>query len=480
MPSSPGSDFVPDPFADRPQARLYRTGDRARYRANGDIEYLGRLDHQVKVRGFRIELGEIEAVIRGHPDVRDAVAIVREDSPGDQRLVAYTVFEAGQTVASTDLRSYMTSYLPAYMMPSAFVALETLPLTPNGKVDRKALPPHAASNTEGTHVAPRDAMESCLVELWETLLRRRPIGVLDDFFELGGHSLLAVRVCRRLEEEFERTVPVATLFQAPTIERLAELLRREGALVPGSLPMPLQPAGDRPPFFFFSGPSMHFGDRLGPDQPVYRIVYQDLDRGETPLVRIEDMAEHSLKSIMRVQSEGPFHLGGHGLGGWVAFEVAQQLRRQGHEVALLALCESMAPGTSPYAPGSSAMRRLWQRAVYYARQSRTRGARQVLSSLLRNARRRIDRGAWPQPPEAGPINRQVYRAAAAEASRHYQPSAYPGRITCLSCTERAPWQNADPQNGWARLPPARSSSTGYPALIPVFTGSPTSRCWRAR
>jgi amino acid adenylation domain-containing protein len=227
--------FVPDPFSGEPGARLYRTGDLARLLPGGEIDFFGRLDHQVKVRGFRIELGEIETVLQRHPAVREAVVVAREEGPGDNRLVAYLVPAggAGEAPSVPDLRHYVRESLPDYMVPTAFVALDSLPRLPNGKVDRKALPAPDADRPElgRPYVAPRTATEDVLAAIWRDVLGLERVGVHDDFFDAGGHSLLATRVVSRIADAFGVEVQLLTLFAAPTIESLAAEVDRQRAEV---------------------------------------------------------------------------------------------------------------------------------------------------------------------------------------------------------------------------------------------------------
>jgi acyl-coenzyme A synthetase/AMP-(fatty) acid ligase len=228
--------FIPDPFSDRPGARLYKTGDVARLREDGRIEVLGRLDHQVKIRGFRIELGEIETVLAAHPDVLNAVVVVREDTPGDKRLVAYLTAKNGAVPKPSALRGLLQDKLPEYMIPSAFVALERLPLTPNGKVDRKALPKpdFEAVADKSKFIAPGTPTEMVLAEIWGDVLKLKHVGVHDNFFDLGGHSLLMVQVQSRASEKLQRDVSIVELFQYPTISALAQHLGQPSA-APGRL-----------------------------------------------------------------------------------------------------------------------------------------------------------------------------------------------------------------------------------------------------
>lgn len=218
--------FIRDPFSTAPDARLYKTGDQVRYLPDGNIEFLGRLDHQVKLRGLRMEAGEIEAVLRQHPTVRDAVVLVREEVPGDQRLTAYLIPDQPGTLDVAALRSFLSERLPEYMVPAVFVLLEAWPLTPNGKVDRRALPAPDGSHLfrQDSYVAPRTPLEVTLAALWSEVLGIPRIGIYDDFFTLGGHSLLATRLISRLRTTFHIDIPLRSLFEAPTIERLAVVI----------------------------------------------------------------------------------------------------------------------------------------------------------------------------------------------------------------------------------------------------------------
>jgi acyl-coenzyme A synthetase/AMP-(fatty) acid ligase/acyl carrier protein len=214
--------YVPDPFASRPGARLYRTGDLTRYRTDGSLEYLGRIDHQVKVRGFRIELGEVEAALNRLPGVETAVVMAREDG-GEQRLVAYLVGAPGEEMTTAGLRQSLRQRLPEHMVPTAFVVLKSLPLTPNGKVDRRALPAPGASPQTGRPeiVAPRTPLEAQVAEIWTAVLNVDEVGIHDTFWDLGGHSLLATRVLARLYEALGVELPLQTLFEHPTLVELA-------------------------------------------------------------------------------------------------------------------------------------------------------------------------------------------------------------------------------------------------------------------
>jgi amino acid adenylation domain-containing protein len=261
--------FVPDPFSVEGGARLYRTGDRARWRADGTLEYLGRADFQVKVRGFRIELGEIEARLREHSTVREAVVLAREDAPGDTRLVAYVV--ADESAGADVLRAHLGQALPAYMVPAAFVELEALPLTPNGKLDRKALPAPDLAAAGERYVAPRTPVEEVLAGIWAEVLGLERVGVEESFFELGGHSLLATRVVSRVSELFGVEVPLRALFEGPTVAELAKAVEEERRRGLPVLPpvVPVERTGAPP--LSFAQERLWFIDRLEPGSTAYNI-----------------------------------------------------------------------------------------------------------------------------------------------------------------------------------------------------------------
>jgi amino acid adenylation domain-containing protein len=243
--------FIPNPFSNEPGSRLYKTGDLVRYLPDGNIEFVGRIDNQVKIRGFRIELGEIEAVLRQNPAVQDAVVIDQEYDLNDKRLVAYVVPSQEQVLPTSELRGYLKQKLPDHMVPSAFVWLEALPLTPNGKVDRRALPmPDRTRSLEETFAPPLTPFEEELAGIWSEVLRLDSVGIHDNFFELGGHSLLAVRVLAQIEKTFGKNLPLATLFQSPTIEQLANILRQKGWSAPCESLVVIQPGGSKRPLFF--------------------------------------------------------------------------------------------------------------------------------------------------------------------------------------------------------------------------------------
>jgi amino acid adenylation domain-containing protein len=223
--------FISDPFSDNPEARLYKTGDLARYLPDGNIEYLGRSDYQVKIRGNRIELGEIESMLSQYPAVRDALVLVREDVPDDKRLVAYIVPGQNQKLSVSELREYVKQTLPDFMVPSHFVTLDAFPLTPNQKIDRKALPrpDQVQIESETAYVPPKNELQQTIVNIWQELLHVPMVGMDDNFFELGGHSLLIVRAYYRLCEVIDRELSITDMFRFPTVSTLAEYLSQDSA-----------------------------------------------------------------------------------------------------------------------------------------------------------------------------------------------------------------------------------------------------------
>ena len=343
--------FILNPFTNEQGSRLFKTGDLGRYLPNGNIQFLGRLDDQVKIRGFRIELGEIEAVLGQHPAVHETVVMVREDIPGNKRLIAYVVVNQTSAATVSQLHQFLKQKLPEYMIPSAIVKLEALPLTPNGKVDRRALlaTDTARPELQSAFVAPRDTLELQLAQIWEDVLNVRPIGVTDNFFTLGGHSILAVRLMAVIQQQFGQNLPLTKLFQAATIEKLANTLREPTASLAWSPLVEIQPGGSKRPFFCMPGGGgnviylYHLARHLGSDQPFYGLQARGLDGEQTPHTHVEDIAAYNIKAMQSVQPQGPYLLAGHSFGSYVAFEMATQLLDQGQEVALLAILDTPAP-----------------------------------------------------------------------------------------------------------------------------------------
>ncbi|HYO58090.1 non-ribosomal peptide synthetase [Archangium sp.] len=458
--------FIPNPFSTLPGARLYRTGDRVRWLPQGELEYLGRTDSQVKLRGFRIEPGEVESALASHPSVREAAVIAREDSPGNKRLVAYAVARSGQSLEDSGLRRFLRERLPEHLVPAAFVFLETLPLTPNGKVDIRALPPPSEVRSRGAAtVPPRDELERELVRAWEEVLGVRPVGVTDSFFELGGQSLLAVRLVARLRERLGHTVPLAALFEGPTVEELAAHLRAGILASTRDNRVTLQPEGTRTPAFWVhpvGGGVLCYAElarHLGPGRPFHALQATGLDGLESPLSRVEDMARRYVEQVRAVQPEGPYLLGGWSLGGTVAYEMARELRRQGQEVALLVLLDSFAPAEPPPPEPEDAT----LLAGVAADLARSAGREisltpESLAGLSPEERLRV---LWTHAREAGLFPpgtgleelRALLEVARANlrAVARYNPEPYAGRVVLLRARDARRGAEVDPTHGWGRL-----------------------------
>jgi aspartate racemase len=463
--------FVPDPLSGRAGERLYRTGDCACWRPDGELEYLGRADDQVKIRGFRVEPGEIEAALREHTRVRDCAVAVQADAGGHQRLIGYVVARqehdedgAAPRALDGELRRYLSERLPDWMVPAAFVFLETLPLTAHGKLDRRGLPaPDLSRPVRGSgFVRPRNEAERRLSRLWESVLGIHPIGVRDSFFELGGHSLLAARLFAQIERSWGRNLPLATLFQAPTIEALARLLEEGQDRDAWSSLVPIQPEGFRPPLFCVHGIGGHvLGYRelarfLDPGQPVYGLQAQGLD-GRLVRISVEEMAARYVAEIRAVQPDGPYALEGASFGGIVAFEMAQQFRAQGEEVALLALVDSFAPTLSRKKPFAGTVRRVGGHLTAACRLG-PRAGLVYLSQRVRGVKKRLEWRVWKARHRAPP--RQEYRLprtlrsiqlAHRQSLEEYVPRLYPGRITLFRAQERPVESFPSPDRGWGEL-----------------------------
>jgi amino acid adenylation domain-containing protein len=439
--------FVEHSFGGGPPIRLYHTGDLARHLPDGNIEFLGRIDQQVKIRGFRIEMGEIEASLVRHPVVRQAAVVAH--TPDDQtdsapkRLVAYVEPVDGQVASAGEFRRFLLDKLPEYMMPTAFILLNALPVTPNGKVDRQKLPApdtNLALTADTAFVAPRTPIEEELAAIWATVLGVESVGIHDNFFELGGDSILSILVIAKAAQVTGRKLPLAALFQAPTIEQLSQILRQDGGEISNSSLVTLQAGGVKPPLYFIPGNLGNvftdLGDialHLASDQPFYGLQ----DTTDNPS-QIKAMAERYVEQIRAFQPEGPYLLGGICSGGLVAYEMAQQLQRQGQSVALLAIVEA------------------------FAEEGNIRNYIRVVREIVRRLFRRVantptynGRQEKPQPQarryrELGALLRLKAKVIANMLDvAHYSPGPYPGRVDVFLTEESLTYYK--PRLRWSRF-----------------------------
>lgn len=383
--------FLPNPF--RPGERMYKTGDRGCYRRDGVIDYLGRLDHQVKVRGFRVELGEVEAALARHPDVRSNVVVARRGAEMGDSLAAYIIPHAARPIDVASLRSHLRASLPDYMVPASFAMVSDFPLTPNGKIDRKALAAQDPVGVPSTRliVGPRNDIERDLLSIWEEVLPVRPISATDDFFDLGGHSLQAALVMNKVKEKLGHTLPIGIIFEARTVQRMAAVLQHQLEAGSDSCLVPLHPRGSRPPLFLIAGVGGHvftfhkFARLLGPDQPSYGVKAIGVDGSREPPNRLEEIATRYLDEILTVRPRGPYFVGGYSIGALIAYELAVQMQRRGLSVGPLIVFDRPAPGHPVPLPLPT---RMWMHLCNFVKATPTH-RRDYLWERLRNLRDRI-------------------------------------------------------------------------------------------
>jgi len=339
------SRFVPNPF-DGGLTRLYRTGDRVRYLRNGELEYIGRFDSQIKLRGLRVEPGEIEAALLQHPSVRDAVVVAREFA-GDSQIIAYIV--PRRDITPDELRGALRLWLPDYMVPSAFVMLDSLPRTTSGKVDRDALPsPNFDGSRTKQRVPATTAEEKKLVEIWKKLLPVTEIGIQDNFFDLGGHSMLAAQFIGEIRESTGIAIPVSALFRAPTIESFARLLQQDSISRTDPVVMPLQEGHGVIPFFAVAAPGVDttgfalLARQMGKDQATYKLQPAAPVVWDRPFSKQElrQLAQECIAAMRSVQPQGPYSLGGMCEGVLIAQQMIIELESQGEEVGLFAIFDT--------------------------------------------------------------------------------------------------------------------------------------------
>ncbi|NJR45853.1 MAG: amino acid adenylation domain-containing protein [Hyellaceae cyanobacterium CSU_1_1] len=463
------SKFILDPFSNWATARLYKTGDLGRYLEDGNIEFLGRIDNQVKIRGVRVELGEIEATLSQYPGITETIVAIANRAKGiasdnseQTTIVAYCVSKL-KSITSKQLRDFLKTKLPEYAIPATFVFLDSVPLTPNGKINRQALLelPLNQLETENDFLPPQDTLEWQLSQIWSRILNVKPIGRDDNFFELGGNSLLALRLFEQIQTTFGKNLPLATLFQAPTIAQLASLMLEQGWSAYWSSLVSIQPHGDQSPLFLVHAVGGNvlgyrwLAEALGTDRPIYGLQARGLDGQQTPLTSIKEMAASYLEEIKLIQPQGPYFLAGHSFGGFVAFEMAQQLVQQGETVAFLALFDCFGPNDHDkstlaqrlgiHINNLSALS-LREKLAYftdrfeYILQSKMPFAWQQRYSKLANLMRSPEQRLIAQIQN---INLQ--------AKEQYTPTVHEGKLTLFRAQARQVNGYFDPDGGWQGL-----------------------------
>jgi amino acid adenylation domain-containing protein len=366
--------FVDNPFTEIAGDKMYRTGDLGKITPTGEIQCLGRIDHQVKVRGYRIELEEIEHALTKQHNIKEAVVVAREDRPGDPRLVGYIVLSAEETAVAdlkllTDVwQRELLQVLPEYMVPDNFVLMETIPITPNGKIDRKALPmPNYSQITRNdAYVAPRTDNEKLVAGIWEEFMELNEISIHDNFFELGGRSLVAVRIMARLEKETGKRLPLATLFEYSTVEKLAERLVVDDSAITWQSLVPIKPKGSKMPLYIVHGAGLNvllfnaLAMNMDDDQPVYGLQAKGLNGIDEPLDVMEDIAANYIAEIIAHDPVGPYAVAGYSLGGMIAYEMAKQMLAMGKNVKMLAMFDTYADQTQKFdTPVKKAIKNTW-------------------------------------------------------------------------------------------------------------------------
>ncbi len=431
--------FIANPFNPTADDKLYRTGDLVRYHLDGAIEFIGRIDRQVKLRGFRIELGEIDEILKQHPALHDCLTLLREDTPGDKRLVTYVTARVQQVINEQALRQHLKVRLPDYMIPSAFVIMDEFPLTPNGKVDREALPAPILGFSVECSGGSHNPLEFHLVKIWENLLRRNPIGIHDNFFELGGHSLLAVKLFDQIEKHFGKKLPLDTLWsEGATVHTLACILEQNQSTTLWPELVQIKPGSNQTPLFCIhtmGGNLFHYYElapALSPQLPVYGLQARGVYGKQIPRDNVADIAADCINAMRQRQPNGPYRIAGFSSGGIVAFEMAQQLHLQGEVVSTLALLDCYAPGVSHKGIFWSQLRRLltlkdlrhFQEYLYH---------RILYPPGLRNLR---------QMHTIGETHRWAHWS--------YKPKPYPGRID-LFVADESEKRASDPLLGWSKV-----------------------------
>jgi surfactin family lipopeptide synthetase A len=450
--------FIPDIFSETAGARMYRTGDLVRYLPDGNLELLGRLDHQVKIRGFRIEPEEIEAVIAEYSGVRQAVVVVRQAEAQEPDLVAFLVPVSFSDFDADSLKRFLATKLPAAMVPASFVVLERLPLMPNGKVDRNALLVPAQPASEGSSLPASGEIEARLLEIWSGVLGKRGFGMTENFFDLGGHSLLVAKLLLRIEQQFEKRLSLANVFQAPTIRQLAELLSGQGILSHHPAIVPVQAHGTRPVLYWVRGGSflLPLAKRLGLNQPILGLHLPAADAGKIlPPYKFEDISAALVRQLQEVQPEGPYYLAGLCVNGVIAYEMARQLTQQGQQIALLAMFDAQNPAYYENFSRQSRTELLLQRTGHHLRNFRRQKLTDYLNERITGIHRRASVRYWRVRRALGLSvdhkHLQDLDTIVHPASFVYRPNGYPGEVVFFQSTDWPHGQYWDFYASWDGL-----------------------------
>jgi surfactin family lipopeptide synthetase A len=450
--------FVHDCFSSNPESRLYRTGDLARHLPGGDLEFLGRRDLQVKIRGLRVELDEIETVVNQHPAIRDVAVVPRIQPSGDSTLVAFLASHSNQSTSAAELRAFLRTRLPGYMVPATFQFLDTLPRTSNGKIDRQKLASTEIVLQEpaGGSNGPRNEVEQRLLVIWKNVLQTPSDDVTQDFFELGGHSLLAAKLLMRIEKEFRISLSLAFIFQSPTIAQMAEGLRLARQSLRDRAIVPIQQHGSLPPLFWIrGGPRFRLlAQKLGLKRPFLGVDLPYADGIKLPMPhRLEDIAAYLVKAIREVQPKGPYHLAGLCVNAVIAYEIAQQLVRQGETVELLAMLDAHnhAYYKNPFKDGRYTARIKYHLANLLRMDSSETSV--YLRDRLDEARRKIERITWRLTADRKGHTDDFRNTDSIvhPAFSQYEPQPYAGKIVLLQSSEWPKSPYFDFKLGWEHL-----------------------------
>lgn len=457
---------LPDPFSGRPGGGIFATGDLGRFVDDKGMELVARLGDIAGLRRFRLEIRDILTVLGDHPGVWNAIVLSSGQTGDRPGLDVHVVCRSDAPPSGKELLAHLSSQLPVYMMPESLTVHTKLPLGPDGRIDRMALSVsrEAPLVQDNPGDVPTTDMERVLVGIWEELLGRRPIGVMDNFFALGGQSLAAVRLFAQLHKVTGRHLPMVTLFEAPTIKGLARIIE-EGRESSWSSLVSIKSTGSMPPFYCVHGVGgnilefEHFSRYIEEDQPLYGIQAQGLDGKSQPHESVEEMAAHYIKEVRGFQPGGPYYLGGSSFGGMVALEMARQLRSQGERVGLLVMFDTWAPGYPVYLPSA----RSWRKHLYFWR-SRVKlhwedfwlcegGQRlEYLKSktfrLLHRASKPVRMAAKKWKQESHPEEIRLVRESGRGARKSYMPGVYDGDVTLLRAIDQPLGIVEDRTNGW--------------------------------